>query len=267
MRDVRTARSLLFVPGTRPDRYGKAVAAGADGVVIDLEDAVAQADKASARDAVAGWLRGDGAACVRINGAQQPEHEADLAAVGSVPGLVACVVPKVEDPAVVSRVAAETGRPVIGIVESALGLYRVHELAQAAGMARLAFGHLDYSQDLGSGAGREAMATARSAVVLASRVAGLPGPLDGVTPQVDQPGRAGEDAAYAREMGFTGKLLIHPRQVGPVHAAMTPSDEEVAWAQRVLTVAESGEGVGRVEGQMVDAPVIARARRILDTPS
>ena len=152
--------------------------------------------------------------------------------------------------------------PVIALVESALGIVRAHELASAAGVSRLAFGHLDYAVDLGSGNGREAVLLARSTLVIASRAAGLPGPIDGVTTALDDAAVLTDDLAYARDLGLTGKLLIHPKQVEPTHAAHRPSDEEVAWAQRVIEAAAAG-GAVRVDGDMVDAPVVARAHDIL----
>lgn len=116
--------------------------------------------------------------------------------------------------------------------------------------------------DVASGNGREAVLLARSTLVIASRAAGLPGPIDGVTTALDDPGTLTDDVRYARDLGLTGKLLIHPRQVEPTHAAYRPSEEEVAWAQRVLDAAAGG-GAIRVDGAMVDAPVVARAARII----
>ncbi len=253
---------MLFVPGTRPDRFGKAVAAGADGVILDLEDAVAEQEKVTARQQVAQWLADGGRAAVRLNPAGTAWHEEDLAALRGAPGLVAVIVPKAEDPAVLERVGRVLDRPVLAIVESAVGLHRVHEVAGAEPVARLAFGHLDYAQDLGCSPTREAVAHARSTVVLASRVAGLAPPMDGVTTDLEHEEATEEDTRYALAMGFSGKLLIHPRQVAPTHRALAPTQVEVDWASRVLEVAQAG--VGRVDGGMVDAPVIAQAQRVLD---
>lgn len=276
VQQVQQARSLLFVPGDRPERFAKAVATGADVVIIDLEDAVAPEAKAAAREAAVDWLAAGGQAAVRVNAADSPEHAADitaLAGLDSAPpdpestpqprsGLLAVVLPKADDPGLASSVAAQTGAPVIALVESARGILRAHELASTAGVARLAFGHLDYAVDLGSGNGREAMLLARSTLVLASRAAGLPGPVDGVTTALDDAGALADDLAYARDLGLTAKLLIHPRQVEPTHAAHRPSEEQVAWARRVIDAAAAG-GAVRVDGDMVDAPVVARAEDIL----
>ncbi|USQ76058.1 HpcH/HpaI aldolase/citrate lyase family protein [Ornithinimicrobium cryptoxanthini] len=268
MTGVQSARSFLFVPGDRPERFDKAIASGADVVIIDLEDAVAPEAKASARDATVAWLAGGGRAAVRVNAADSPEHEDDVAALAGIAtaatdsGLVAIVLPKADDPDLASSVANQTGVPVIALVESALGLVRAHEIASATGVSRLAFGHLDYAVDLGSGNGREPMLHARSTLVLTSRAAGLPGPIDGVTTALDETEVLTDDLAYARDLGLTGKLLIHPKQVEPTHAAHRPSEEDVAWAQRVIEAAASG-GAVRVDGDMVDAPVVARAEDVL----
>jgi len=270
---LEAARTLLFVPGTRPDRFAKAAASGADLVVVDLEDAVAEADKETARHAVADWLGdaeaaeaagGAGGVAVRFNAIGTEHHDADVAALAGRPGLHAVVVPMAQDPAGVAALVRRLGQdvPVVALVETAIGLHRVHDLAAVHGVRRLAFGALDLAADLGSDTADTTMLMARSTLVLASRVAGLPGPVDGTTTALDDPEAAAADARRARALGFTGKLCIHPSQVGPVNAAFRPSEDELAWAHRVLEAVLIG-GVARVDGQMVDAPVIARARSLV----
>ena len=260
---VEVARSLLFVPGTRPDRFAKAARSGADLVVIDLEDAVPEADKGTAREAVAAWLDA-GAAAVRVNALGSAHHAADIAAIAGTGGLAAVVVPMADDPAGLSELAHRLGSdvPVVALVETALGVHRAHDIAAATGIRRLAFGHLDLAADIGSSTDDTAMLLARATLVLASRVAGLPGPVDGTTTALDDPAAAGADARRARALGFTGKLCIHPSQVAPVNAAFGPTEDEVAWARRVVQAAAPG-GAVRVDGEMVDAPVLLRARRLL----
>ncbi len=260
--ELRSARTALFVPGDRPDRFEKAAASGTDLVVCDLEDAVSPERKPEALEWVADWLAGDARACVRTNAPGTTELVGELARLRGLPGLVAVVVPKAEDPAELERIHRHLDAPVVALIESAVGVARVVELAAAPGVSRLGFGHLDYSVDIGSGSGREAMLAARSAVVLASRLAELAGPFDGVTPELDDVDRVADDATYALELGFTGKLLIHPRQVAPARRTFTPSMEEVDWAQRVVAASEQA-GAVRVDGAMVDAPVVARAWRLL----
>jgi citrate lyase subunit beta/citryl-CoA lyase len=261
---VQAARSFLFVPGDRPERFDKAAAAGADVVIVDLEDAVGPEQKTSAREAAVAWLAGGGRAAVRVNASGSSHHEADLTALAGLAGLLAVIVPKADDPAGASAVAQRTGAPVVALVESAAGMAAAAALAGAEGVVRLAFGHLDYAVDLGADHGRTAMLHARSTLVLASRAAGLPGPVDGVTVALDDPDVLADDLAHARDLGLTAKLLIHPLQVSATHAAYRPSPAEVTWAEKVLSaVRETTGGAVRVDGDMVDAPVIARAEAIL----
>lgn len=262
------ARTLLFVPGSRPERFAKAAATAADLVVIDLEDAVTEEEKASARQAAAAWLGAigpaEGRAAVRVNGTRSPHFADDVAALAGLPGLLAVVVPMADDPAALADLHDRLGgdTEVVALVETALGLSRAPDLAAVPGVARLAFGHLDFAADIDAATDDEAMLMARSTLVVASRAAGLSGPVDGVTTALDDPAIAAGDAARARRLGFTGKLCIHPSQVDAVNAAFSPSAEEVAWAQRILEASAAG-GAVRVDGHMVDAPVILRAEAIL----
>ncbi|MEP7191862.1 MAG: CoA ester lyase [Actinomycetota bacterium] len=259
-----TARTLLFVPGNRPERFAKAAATATDLVIVDLEDAVPQDAKPSARDSVAGWLSADGRCAVRVNGTSSVHYHQDVTALAGLPGLQAVVVPMADDPAALELLHQRLGRDVeiVALIETALGVVRAVQLASAAGVTRLAFGHLDFAADIDSSIEDEAMLMARSTLVVASRAAGLPGPVDGVTTALDDPSRSGADAARARSLGFTGKLCIHPSQVEVVNAAFSPGAEEIAWARDILEVSPAG-GVLRVGAQMVDAPVILRARRVL----
>ncbi|MDC5698753.1 CoA ester lyase [Intrasporangium calvum] len=273
VRHVQEARSLLFVPGDRPDRFDKAGAAGADLVIIDLEDAVAPGRRPGAREAATEWLASGGTAAVRVNAVGTADHDLDVAALTKLVAghpdqhaLLAVVVAKAEGSADLSGLAHRVGAPVVPLLETARGVQRAAELAEAQGVARLAFGHLDYALDLGAAPTRQAMLHARSMLVQASRAAGLPGPVDGVTAELDDFDRLVDDVAHGVELGFTGKLLIHPRQVEPTHAAYRPTSEEVAWAERVIAAVEAatgGRGALRVDGAMVDRPVIVRAETTL----
>lgn len=260
---VAGARSLLFVPATRPDRFAKAAASGADLVILDLEDAVPEVEKGTARQQVVEWLTTGGRAAVRVNPAGSPHHDADVTALAGAPGLVAAVLPMAASTEALARTHTELGPDVALIpqVETAAGLVRAVDLAAAPGVVRLAFGHLDFAVDIDAAPEPDTLAYARSGLVVASRAAGLPGPVDSVTTDLDDERAAHTDAVAARRLGFTGKLCIHPRQVAAVNAAMSPTETEVSWAERVLAAATTG--VVRVDGQMVDAPVVARAERIV----
>lgn len=262
-------RTALFVPGSRPDRFTKALASGADTVIVDFEDAVEEPLKRQARENLGDFLAANPEARlrVRVNAPEHAEHAADLHFCAAHTGVIGVLLPKVESAAQVARVA-DAGKPVWPIIESARGLHDLPAIAAAAGVERLSFGGLDLGLDLGLNSGTAAaeriLDQARYAILLHSRLAGLAAPLDSVFPAIqDQAGldRASRDA---RDMGFGGLLCIHPSQVTAVHRALAPSAEELAWARRVLQAGEGGDGVFVVDGQMVDAPVVGRARRLVE---
>lgn len=249
----------LFVPANRPDRFAKAATSGADAVILDLEDAVAPADKDMARASLeAGFT--DLPVIVRINAKGTPWHQADLAALHAT-GFAGVMLPKAECPeAVAEVVAALPDLPLVALIETAAGLAQARAIAAVPGVARLAFGSVDFCADLGTAHLREVLLPARFELVLASRLAGLSAPIDGVTVQLDDPEVSAADAAHARDLGMGGKLCIHPRQIAAIRGAFAPSQEDLDWARRVLA---SGEGAVSVDGAMVDEPVRQRARRLL----
>ncbi|MDK3024618.1 CoA ester lyase [Cupriavidus taiwanensis] len=270
---MSTAVTYLFVPGDRAERFDKAAAAGPDVMILDLEDAVHPDAKPAAREAIAAWLAGrpGASAFVRINDSASPAFAADLAWLRALPAgtaLAGLLVPKAEDPAALATIAQtlqaiNAKGELVAIIETALGLHQVDAVASASGVARLAFGSLDYAVDLGCSHTRDALAFARARIVLASRVAGLPPPVDGVTTALKDEAVLASDVAYARELGFAGKLCIHPAQLGAVRAGFLPSPEQLDWARRVLDATASGSHAVQVDGKMVDRPVIEQARRLL----
>ena len=257
-------RSYLFVPGDRPERFAKARASGADAVIVDLEDAVAPVNKVAARDAVAGALDAAQPVVLRINGADTGWF-ADDARLAAHPGVSAVLLPKAAAvEAVAALRTASGGKPVLALVESAAGMANLTALAAAQGVARLVFGSIDFQLDLDITDDDLALLPFRMQLVLASRVANLPPPVDGVTTALDDAARIESEARRARSLGFGAKLCIHPRQVAIVNGAFSPGAAEVAWAQRVVeAAAASGGAAVAVDGKMVDAPVLARARRLL----
>jgi citrate lyase subunit beta / citryl-CoA lyase len=264
------ARTYLFVPGTRPDRFAKALASGADVVVLDLEDAVAVADKASARHTVANWFASAAQAdrariVVRINDAKSDWFAADLQALREA-GAGGVLLPKAESAQdILATKAGLPGASVLALIESARGVVEVDSVA-AAGAARLVFGTLDFALDLDIDISSDAsgLAYAASRIALASRVAGLPSPVAGVTPQLDDTARLLADLAAARSQGFGAKLCIHPAQVEPIHAALRPNAQQLDWARRVLAAEAASPGAARLDGRMVDRPVVLQAERTLD---
>lgn len=261
-------RSALFVPANRPERIPKALAAGADIVIVDLEDAVAPEAKADARQALGDYLQGnaDAGLWIRINAAESAAFAADLAFCHGCPGIAGLVVPKAETTESLERVA-ELGYPLIALIESAAGLQALSTLSRARGVERLSFGALDLSVDLGiepgSDGGDWMLDQARYQIVLHSRLAGLAAPIETVHPEFRNLEVVENAARRAAEMGFGGMLCIHPYQVEAVHRGMAPSKEQLDWAQRVVMAAENDAGALQVDGQMIDAPVVLRAKRLV----
>jgi citrate lyase subunit beta/citryl-CoA lyase len=258
--------SYLFVPADRPERYAKALAAGAGAVIVDLEDAVAPDTKHAARRNLAAWLgSAPSPVIVRINAADTPWFADDIALCGHA-SIAGVVVPKAERRADLAHVAAiAAGKLLYPLIESAAGFDAMRTLASAPGVERLVFGSIDFQVDLGiDGEGDELLAF-RSQMVLVSRLAGLRAPVDGVSTAIDDAEALRADAARARKLGFGAKLCIHPRQVSVVERAFAPTDAERDWARRVLEAAERAGGAAvAVDGRMVDKPVMLRARAILD---
>jgi citrate lyase subunit beta / citryl-CoA lyase len=261
---VRAARTLLFVPGNRPQRFAKAAAAQPDIVIIDLEDAVGPEDKDAAREHAAAWLAAGNAAMVRINAPDTPWHADDLALVAThrVPVMLA----KAERAEQLERITElAPGAPLIPLIETAAGVRGVHELSAVTGVTRLAFGSIDLGNELGVDSDdRTALLLHRSQLVLASAAEGLAPPIDGVTPVFTETDTVTSDVDYARRLGLTAKLCIHPAQVPTVHRALAPSESEIDWAGAVMAAAENAGGSAvAVDGRMIDVPVVERARRIL----
>lgn len=252
----------LFVPADRPERIAKAVASGADAVAIDLEDAVAPEAKKGARAALADLPPQSVPVIVRVNAPATAWHADDVAVVVARPDF-GLMLPKAEDPALVDALGRRLGkdRMFIPLVESALGIHRAAELARASGVTQLAFGPADFCNDIACDASSEALLLARSTLVIAARVGDLSAPIDGPCFDFRDPARTREEARHAEGLGFGGKLAIHPAQVPWIRAAFSPTEAEIAWARRV--VAGAGGGAVAVDGVMVDAPLVARARRIL----
>lgn len=268
--DLQRSKTFLFVPANRPERIDKALASGADAVIVDLEDAVAPDAKEAARDALAAWLLVPSSrpVLVRVNGPETSWHAADLAVCRS-PAVAGVLLPKAETAMALTHAHETTGKLILPIIESAEGLHQVLSIARTPGCARLTFGKLDLANDLGMELDEEVSDDLlfhfyRSQMVLASRLAGLPSPVDGVFTAVSDDSGLAAYTRRAKRDGFGGLLLIHPRQVAVVTQAFAPTAPETAWAQRVLAAAaEAGGSAAVVDGRMIDAPVIARAKRLL----
>jgi citrate lyase beta subunit len=271
--DIALARSLLFVPGDRPERFSKALASGADAVIMDLEDAVAPEAKGAARAAVLARLTAPeappGVALgLRMNPLPSPEGIADLAALigGARPDFL--VLPKVEaaeELSVVRRALSRAGGklPLVALIESAEGIARADAIAREEGCAALGFGGLDLAADLGCVPAWEPLLAHRAALVVAAARSGRA--LFDV-PFADFGDAAGLEAETrrAQALGFTGKLAIHPRQVATITQVFTPTAAEAERARRIVAAFEAASGgVCVVDGKMVDQPVYRSAVRLL----
>jgi citrate lyase subunit beta / citryl-CoA lyase len=274
MTQLSQARSFLFVPGNRPERFAKALASGADAVITDLEDAVPLDAKDAARAALlSAWSAFDAGQrarlLVRVNPAGTPWHAADLAALGDLPGLGAVMLPKAENAQQVEHAFMASGVPVLPLIESAEGVGQMDGIACAQGVLRLGLGHIDLQADLRiiCGPDEAEIAPIRLSMVLASRRANLPAPVDGVTTATTDADVLTRDVQRCRRFGFGAKLCIHPAQVAGVHQALAPTEAECAWAERVLAAeVQAHGGAFSVDGKMVDPPVLLLARQILQTP-
>jgi len=257
-------RSQLFAPGHDAKLLSKVFAAGADAVILDLEDAVPPDRKAEARGLVARALEG-ATAWVRINEAGSDAAAADLDAVA---GLAAGIrVPKVASPGQLRWVADRApGVPLAAAIESARGLLAAAEIAAAPGLRLLALGGLDLQRDLGASDGGLALLYARSHLVVAARAAGIDPPIDAVYPMLtDLPGLR-DEARLARSVGMFGKSTVHPRQLPVIHEVFTPPEADVRWAREVVAIFDAAGGAATrlAGGEFVDKPVADRARRLLE---
>lgn len=263
--------NFLFVPGTRPERFLKALDSGANAVVLDLEDAVPEEDKELARNAIrTAWptfsAEQKNRLVIRSNSPGSKFYAADLILAQELN--VECIlIPKSESQDEVNGAALILPKTaIIPMIETAIGLDQLREIANSNQVIRLALGNLDLQADLGMICDQDEtqLQTARYQIVLASRLAQIAPPIDGVTPSTDDVERINRDAKRAKAMGFGGKLCIHPKQVSIVKSAFMPSQDELAWAQRVIDADKASKGGAvKLDGRMIDRPVVLLAQRTL----
>ncbi|MDP4836451.1 MAG: CoA ester lyase [Burkholderiales bacterium] len=269
-----TAISYLFVPGDRPDRFVKALISAADCVVLDLEDAVISEKKDEARTHISKTLletseQDRARILVRLNDVRSPHFENDLRWLQDQP-LVEVMLSKTESDSDLTLVLSHmrAGSKVLALIESVKGIAKIQDIAGAKGLSRLAFGSLDYMLDLDISGPGTALDFAAIQISMASRLFELPAPVAGVTPALDA-SKVRSDALHEKTLGFGAKLCIHPVQVPEVLSAFLPSKESLGWAEKIVGAWEgasrSGSQIGalKVDGQMVDKPVLIKAQRIL----
>lgn len=263
--------NFLFVPGTRPERFIKALDSGADGVILDLEDAVAEDDKEQARSAIrSSWpnfsTEQKKRLIIRSNSPGSHFYAADLILAQEL-DITCLLIPKSESLDQINGAAMILpNTAIIPMIETALGLHHLDEIANSEQVLRLALGNLDLQADLGMvcDVHESELQTARFQIVLASRLAQIAPPIDGVTPSTDNIEQITNDAERAKRMGFGGKLCIHPKQVSLVKAAFMPTAQELAWAHRVIEADKASKGGAvKLDGRMIDRPVVLLAQRTL----
>ena len=282
-------RSFLFAPGNHARKVEKVFDCGADHVILDLEDAVAKAEKVATRALVVEALKRPrpkdaykSGAYVRVNGFHTEFCYGDAVAVVG-PGLDGIILPMVESREQISAfdwlvgaLERERGLPpggidIIPIIETAKGIANARAIAAAGTrVKRMAFGAGDYTLDVNMEwtLGEGELEHARAEMVVASRAAGLEGPLDTVWVHIKDLDGCANSAKRARQLGFQGKMCIYPPQVERVNAAFTPTETEIAFARRVVAAFEQAEREGsssiQLDGYFIDYPIVYKAQRTLD---
>lgn len=277
-------RSWLFVPASRPERFEKALTSGADAVIIDLEDAVSKHQKKQARQDIITvipelingsdrmlaslWIRIGGQ--VRTNPALYHEDIAICARLKQLGVLAGIVIPKVETTLDVSKVYADVQLPIVIQIESARGMNNIPDIAQADGLYAMSYGRLDIGNELnltsGSQAEHDFIQYLRVQLMLHSKLNNLYAPIESIYADFNNIEVNQQAAEYAADMGFSGMLCIHPKQVALVNQAFKVSDIQLAFAKKVITHYQStGDSVFAIDGQMVDLPVILQCQRLLET--
>lgn len=268
------ARCLLFTPANHPDRFEKAKTLGSDGLIIDLEDAIALSEKDHAREIAIDYLKKRVKSscfveCLRINSIRTPAGLKDLSALCDQlvqPDIL--VLPKVESAAeidIINELLKPNTIPLLPLIESAKGLYHAHEIALAKNVIGLVFGGADFAADLGATMAWESLYSARAQIVQAAAHAGIAA--------IDVPylnlhdvddSSVINEAKAVKAMGFTCKIAIHPKHIKPIIETFTPDHEAVEKAKAIIAAYDAAHGNAcEYHGKMIDLPVYHSARRIL----
>jgi citrate lyase subunit beta/citryl-CoA lyase len=262
MHMIDHVRSALFLPASNPRAIAKARGLACDMVILDLEDAVADADKDAARAAAVSAADGDWGdrlLAVRLNG-PGPWHEADLAALAGLAAIDLFVVPKVETPEYADALASRLARPLVAMIETPAGIYAARDISGVAGVVGLLAGSNDLAAALRLPEGRAGLTLALQSIVLAARAAGIAA-LDGVFNRLDDGDGLRADCVAGREMGFDGKGLIHPNQIDTANTVFGASAEEIEEAHALIEAATGG--AVRFRGRMIETMHVDAARRAL----
>jgi citrate lyase beta subunit len=261
---LKPYQSLLFVPGSRSERFGKALASGADLVTIDLEDAVGPADKNVAREAALAAM-GPANLGIRINGVRTRQGLADLVAIAAAvkqpPFIMVPMVEAVAEVEIVHAVLPDVA--ILPLIETVKGLRNADAIAASPGIGGVMLGGADFAGELGVAMSWDALYAARAHIAMACASARVPS-IDVPYLDLDNLDGLADDVARIKAMGFTAKSVVHPKHVEVVHRVMRPTAQEIAEAQEAeAAYAAAGESAVRFNGKMLEAPVMARYRRIL----
>lgn len=262
---MKAYQSLLFVPGNRPERFAKALASGADLVTIDLEDAVGPADKESARDAALAAMEPPNLG-IRINGLRTVQGLADIVAIAAAPVPPPFVmIPMVEAAVEIEIVRASLpGVALLPLIETVKGLRHADAIAAAPGIGGVMLGGADFAGQLGVAMSWTALEAARAHIVMACASARVPS-IDVPWLDLDNLDGLAEETARVKAMGFTARSVVHPKHVAVIHKVMRPTADEITEAcEAEAAYAAAGESAVRWNGKMLEAPVMARYRRILE---
>lgn len=257
---AKLSRSWLLVNAARPETFEDGQASEADSVIFDLEAPVPEDGKGAARDNVVRALEAGMSAWVRVNGITTDHWADDLDAVKALPGLRGIMLPNTEHPEQVTYTSmrAGAGLPVLALLETARGIENATRIAEAPGTFRLALGTNDFRKDTGVADDPVALAYARSRLVVATRVGGLPGAIDGPSAAEAPPERVIEDCSWTMKMGMAGKLVLDTEQIGILNTELSPSEDDRRWARDMLDKAE--DGAPMTDGSYL--PRLARAKKI-----
>lgn len=259
------ARSYLFVPANRVERFEKALNTQADAIIIDLEDAVPVDLKDSARQTLKDWLDQNlqHQIMIRTNAKNTPWFEQDIE-LAQFQNVQAIVLPKTESPADIEAILAVANIDIFALIETPLGFANIREIAKTTSVRALMFGSIDFQLEMNMQGGYAELLSFRNEFVLASKLAAIEAPIDGVTVEFKDEALVQLETEQAKNLGFTAKLCIHPNQVNIVNQVFSPSAVEIEWANRVLEVVKEANGQAvSLDGKMIDLPVILRAERIL----
>lgn len=265
-----TPTTYLFVPALTIERVAKAFARGAQAVIVDLEDAVSDADKQQSRQNVIDYANAVDSQpiWVRINGAHSNWQGKDIETLKALPNIAGIVLPKVEKPADIESVRHALGKPIIALIETPLGMVNLPDIAASHGLSALSFGFLDICEKLGVNASSEAgQALAnqlRYQLLLHSQINGLTAPIECVYPPFQDDAGLAKRVTWWRDFGFSGMLCIHPNQVAVVQANVKPTSAQLDFAKKVMdTWQATGKAAFAIDGEMVDTPVIKQAEQLL----